>query len=219
MKKIEYAIGAAGLFIQHLHQENLDRGMIATFGDSFRVEQSFTGWESNLHGVLARLSHASLDRSTRLYDSIKDCVDQFWRLADRRRPWLLTIITDGQDNASYTYKNNPSGIGQYTATHYNHERSNFMFLIGVGEGNQIDKRALGTIGDCGNFPAMTIGGFPLLELLFLDIAIQVTSALYGQRIQVGRMSWEEVAQVRSLSRVAIDYAFLLDRSASMSEQG
>jgi len=219
MKKIEYAIAAADIFIQHLHQENLDRGMIGTFGDSFRVEQGFTGREVQLRNTLSRLSRASLDGSTRLNDSIKDAVDHFWSYGDRTRPWLLTIITDGQDNGSYTYRNDPAGIGRYTATHFNHESTNFMFLIGVGEGSQIDKKSLGTMGDYGNFPAATIAAFPLLEMVFLEIAINVSSQLVGQRIDMGYMSWEQVAYIRSVSRTPIDYAFLLDRSASMSEPG
>lgn len=219
MKKIEYAIGAAGVFIYHLHQENFDRGLIASFGNTFRIEQGFTSTESYLHASLARLSNSIRDERTRLYDSIEDIITEFWRNGRRDRPWLLTIITDGQDNESYKYKNNPAAIGRYIAQKFNHEPSNFPFLIGVGEGSQIDKKALAAIGDNGGFPAVTIAAFPLLELVFLQIAINVSTQLVGRRIEVGNMSWEEVAQIRRLSRTPIDYAFLIDRSGSMTESG
>lgn len=219
MKKIEYAVGAAGLFIHHLHQENFDRGLIATFGNSFRIEQSFTSREAHLHATLGRIRNSIRDETTRLYDSIEDIIGEFWRNGQRNRPWLLTIITDGQDNQSYKYKNNPGGIGRTIAQRFNHEPSNFPFLIGVGEGQQIDKRALGTIGDLGGFPAVTIAAFPLLEFVFLQIALNVSTTLVGRRIEVGNLSWEQVAQIRQLSRTPIDYAFLIDRSGSMSESG
>jgi len=74
MKKIEYAVGAAGLFIYHLHQENFDRGMIATFGNSFRIEQGFTYAESYLHHALGRIGRSVTNERTRLYDSIEDVI-------------------------------------------------------------------------------------------------------------------------------------------------
>ena len=219
MKKIEYAVGAAGLFSHHLHREGFDRGMIATFGNGFRVEQGFTSCESNLHSTLSRIPRSITDEGTRLYDSVEDVIQQFWSYGQRNRPWLLTVITDGQDNASRKYKGNPAAIGHYIATRFNHEPSNFIFVIGVGEGRQIDRHALATMGDYGNFLAITIGAFPLLERVFLNIAVQVSTQISGVRVNAGNMSWAEVQQVRQVSQVPFDYAFLIDRSGSMSEQG
>lgn len=226
MQKIEYAVGAAGVFAAHLHQEGFDRGMIATFGNNFRIAQSFTSTESYIHYALRGLvDQVNRDvrnnqgQRTRLYDSIEDVITEFWRNGERDRPWLLTVITDGQDNESSKYRNDPAGIGRYIGQRFNHEPSNFVFVIGVGEGSQIDRSALGTMGNSGNFLAMTIAAFPLLELAFLQIAVNVSSALVGQRIQVGNLSWEEVARIRQVSRIPLDYAFLLDCSGSMSEPG
>jgi hypothetical protein len=56
-------------------------------------------------------------------------------------------------------------------------------------------------------------------MVFLKIALQVSTQLIGQRIQVGNLTWEEVARIREVSQVAIDYAFLIDRSGSMGELG
>lgn len=220
LKKVEYAVGATGLFIRHLHRENFDRGMIATFGNTFRVEQTFTASESRLHSALARVARSVTNEGTRLYDSIEDVIREFWRIGERDRPWLLTIITDGIDNVeNEKYRGNPAGIGRYVATYYNHEDSNFISVIGVGDGEQIDRKALGTLGDTGGFPAMTIDVFPLLEMLFISIALEVSERLEGIRINYEDMSWTEVSRVRQLSRIPFDYAFLLDRSGSMSEPG
>jgi len=219
LKKIEYAVGAAGLFIHHLHRDNFDRGMIATFGNRYRLDQSFTSYENNLHSSLRGLVRSVTNDRTRLYDSIEDCIMEFWRNGRRNCPWLLTVITDGQDNESSRYLNNPAGIGRFVAARYNHEASNFIFVIGVGEGNMIDREALATLGNNGNFLAMTIAAFPLLEAVFLKIALQVTTQLTGYQVNMGNLSWGEVSRIRQVSHVAFDYAFLIDRSGSMGEQG
>lgn len=219
MKKIEYAVGAAALFCHNLHRENFDRGMIATFGNTFRIEQGFTPYEAQLHSALSRIARSVTDERTRLYDSIEDMIEQFRSYGYRNRPWLLTVITDGQDNESKRYGDNPTAIGRYVATRYNHENSNFIFVIGVGEGKQIDKNALATLGNKGNFLAMTIGAFPLLEALFIKIALHVSEELEGIRITSGNVSWMQLQQIRKVSRIPFDYAFLIDRSGSMTEQG
>lgn len=171
--KIEYAVGAAGLFVQHLHRENFDRGMIATFGNSFQIQQGFTFYERNIHSSLGIIARSIRSERTRIYASIEDAIQAFWQTGSRDRPWLLTIITDGQDNESRRYRQNPVGIGQFIATRFNHEPSNYIFVIGVGKGFQVDRNALATMGNYGNFLAITIEAFPLLERVFLEIALQV----------------------------------------------
>ncbi len=219
MKKIEYAVGAAGLFIQHLHREGFDRGMIASFGNGFRVEQDFTASERQLHYSLNRVGRSVTNEGTWLYDSIEDVIKEFWRTGRKNRPWLLTVITDGCDYTSSRYRNNPAGIGRYVASKFNHEPSNFIFVIGVGEGRQIDKNALATMGNYGNFLAITIEAFPLLEMVFLEIAVEVSTRIAGYQVSAGNLTWGEVARIREVTQVAFDYAFLIDRSGSMNENG
>lgn len=219
MKKIEYAIAAAGRFVQHLHRSGFDRGMIATFGDRFRIEQRFTTNALCLHQALARLTRANKDGSTRLYDSLEDGVMQFWQEADPARPWVLIAITDGQDNSSVRYRNNPYAIGTFMGAMFNHEPSNFPFIIGVGEGGQINRKALTTIGEVGGFPAVTVAAFPLLELAFMRVAAAISTNLGGGQVNQGNLSWDEVARMRAQSQTALDYAFLIDLSGSMDEQG
>lgn len=218
MKKIEYAIGAAGVFIKHLHREGFDRGMIATFGDGFRIAQNFTGRETDLHATLRSVARGARDNHTRLYDSIADMIVAFWEYGRRDCPWLLVAITDGQDNISSRFPD-PAKIGQFINQRYGFESSNFTFVIGVGQGNQIDRNALGRMSSVGRFPAVTIAAFPLLERVFLEIAVDISSQLVGRRISTGNMTWEEVARIYRVSQTPIDYGFLLDCSASMNEPG
>lgn len=223
MRKIDYAVAAADVFATHLHRENFDRGMIATFGNTFREELRFTGTEQYIHYVLKVISESNLSEQTRLYDSIEDTIERFWATGHRDRPWLLTVITDGQDNLSRRYPpqraSSPIDIGQYIGRRFNHEPSNFIFVIGVGEGSQINKPALGAMGDAGGFLAMTVAAFPLLEAVFLRIAIQVSTAVVGRSVNVGNFSWSQVAEIQRTSSIPFDYAFLIDRSGSMNEPG
>ncbi len=216
MRKIDYAIGAAGVFISHMHREGFDRGMIATFGDRYRVEQSLTSTERFLHTALSKIKP---NGRTRLYDSIEDVIRNFWNNGDRDRPWVLIIITDGIDNKSRKYKNDPEGIGYYIAKYFNHEKTNYIYLIGVGEGEHINEDALIKIGKVGGFPAYTINAFPLLEYEFMKIALKISGNLTGVKIEAADFSWEHISQLWSISQIPIDYAFLLDRSGSMDDPG
>lgn len=222
-KKIEYAVAAASLFIQNLHRDGFDRGIIGTFGDTFRVEQRFTSNKGQLQNSLGRIVTSMRSENTRLYDSIEDMIVEFWRNGAKDRPWILTIITDGQDNQSRKYRSNdpysPARIGDFVLKRFNHEPTNFPFLIGVGDGQNIDTNALATIGEVGRFPAVTIAAFPLLEQMFLRIALQVSSQLVGRRIDFGGLTWAQVQEIRQLVQVPIDYGFLIDRSGSMQDPG
>lgn len=214
IKTLEYAIAAAGVFVRHLHRDGVDRGMVATFGSTFRVEQEFTSSESHLLAALNQLRYAPPDPETRLYDSLEDVVTTFHHTARTDRPWILTIITDRPDTASCTYRNNPVAIGHYIKQHYTHKPSNFPFLIGVGRNHQLDRRVLATIGCQGCFPTLVIDTFAMLEAMFLQIALSVSTCMDGIRVRAGNLSWNEVRRVRQTSPTAFDYAFLFDRSGA-----
>src|SRR5215472_15742280 len=120
MKKIEYAVAAAMVFIRHLHRPNIDRCMLATFGNTFRVEQGFTSNEPQLHSTLLKVSRSVTNEGTRLYDSIEDAIMQFWTYGYRNRPWLLIVITDGMENydgGNYE-RTGAVGIGRFIAECY-----------------------------------------------------------------------------------------------------
>ncbi len=219
MRKIEYAVGAAAVFINQLHRENFDRGMVATFGEGFRVHQRLTGHEAQLENALGSVLRSAGERNTRLYDSLEDVVKVFLRDAQPGRPKLLTVITDGQDNASTKYRSNPEGIGRFIHNAYSSETLNFMFVIGVGNNQQIDAQGLGRMGNAGKFPAMKIDAFPLLMQVFLQIAIEVSTHIEGRRRSNGNMTWDEIAEVYRVSETPLDYGFLIDVSASMNEPG
>jgi hypothetical protein len=226
VRKIEYAVGATGLFVRQLHRENFDRGMIASFGERFQVVQPLTASESRLENALNRVLKGTTDRymrdrepNTRLYDSLEDVLKAFLRDAQPNRPKLLTVITDGQDNASAKYRNNPDMIGRFIHNAYSSEALNFMFVVGVGSDQQLDGRALARMGNAGRFPALKINAFPLLMQVFLEIAVEVSSSVEGRGRGEGRASWDAVSEVFRVAETPLDYAFLIDVSSSMNEPG
>jgi hypothetical protein len=219
VRKIEYAVGAAGAFIRALHREDFDRGMIATFGERFRIVQGFTGDGTALYRALGGILLGAREPQSRLYDSLEDLVRVFWQEGHSDRPWLLAVITDGMDTSSAKYRGNPSGIGRFIGANFNHEPSNFIFVIGVGDNQQVDAQGLARMGVAGGFPAVTIEAFPMLMEVFIDIAVEVTGQLVGRRVSDGVTSWDEVAQIYRVAQTPLDYAFLIDVSTSMDELG
>jgi hypothetical protein len=206
-----YAVSATWSFIQKFHREGTDRGAIFTFGDRFRVEADFTTSLPRLAAALAGIAKGgATGRATRLYDSIQDGIEAFWRAGRRDRRWGLGILTDGGDNGSTNYPhdnpNSPELIGRYIGTRFNHEPSNYGFLVGVGDDRQINARALATIGHYGNIPAVRIEGFGLLGDFFDRMAYEMSGIVVdrqGVRVHVDRRP--------------LDYAILLDVSASMNQ--
>jgi len=74
----------------------------------------------------------------------------------------------------------------------------------------------------GNFDYIPAKNFPLLEIIFLSLAHKVTTSLSLSvgNIAIGNVSasWAEIQRSRQLSSVAIDYALLIDISASMGDR-
>ncbi len=217
MRRLDYAVEAAQTFVLHFHREGFDRGMVATFGNSFRIVQGLTPSESALRSALESIACSPGDERTRLYDSIEDVITELWRYGLRTRPWLLIILTDGQDNVSSKYRRNPLGIGRYIAQRYNDDPSNFVFLIAVDGDGRVDRRALARVSDKGSFPAVAVSSFALLETVLLEIALDMSARLAGEPLDCACMSWREVARLRDDTEAPTDYAFLIDCSGSMIE--
>ena len=69
---------------------------------------------------------------TRLYDSIYDVVVGIFRQkANRTRPWILVVVTDGDDNCS---TRSARQCAQEVYRLFTIEESNFLFVVGVGDG-------------------------------------------------------------------------------------
>jgi hypothetical protein len=55
----------------------------------------------------------------------------------------MIAVTEGMDNASQTFRNDPVGIGRWLACGFNARPASFPFLIGVGTGKPRSGRPRG----------------------------------------------------------------------------
>ncbi|CAB4445580.1 unnamed protein product [Rhizophagus irregularis] len=76
--QINCAIKASNEFAKNLHRDGLDRGCIQHLMTLCNVASG----------------------GTRLYDSMVNVIKTFHSNGDRSRPWILVVVTDGDDNNS-----------------------------------------------------------------------------------------------------------------------
>jgi hypothetical protein len=74
----------------------------------------------------------------------------------------------------------------------------------------------------GKFTYIPVKDFYLLEYIFILLALKVTESVNVATTAVSidnmTVGWAQVQRQRKLSQVAIDYALLIDISASMSDK-
>lgn len=215
--KFDFVSGVVMHFIATLLRPGVDRCLIASCGEDFRIDQDFTSDPGALRAALAAVGRSINKERTALYDSAEKMAATFYAAARRDRPWLVVTVTDGCDNASVRWKDDPAGVGGLLARRFTHDPTNHLVVVGVGSDERIDRRALATLGQAANCPAVALDRLDLLDGVFLQIALRVTSRLVGLRHTVGSVSWDEIARVREVAHVPIEVGFLLDRSGSMSE--
>lgn len=93
------------------------------------IFKSFTRNETSLYRSLNGLRNF-VSGGTRLYDSIIDVIKTFQRNGDRSRPWILVVVTDGDDNrSSRSFKKCAEEISHL----FTKDSSNFLFVVGVGD--------------------------------------------------------------------------------------
>ncbi|CAG8505445.1 3073_t:CDS:2 [Diversispora eburnea] len=215
--KLSCAIKASKELVTNLHRDGLDRGCIATFNNSMVIRQSFTENESSLHRSLEALRNIA-SGGTCLYDSMYDLITgTFRRKGDVTRPWVMIVVTDGNDISSTRslYK-----CAEEIYSKFTRESSNYLFLVGVGDDVKSDNMEI--MAKKGNFTYVPVKDFYLLEFVFMTLALKVTNSLSlsVNSLAVNNVSatWAEVQQHRRLSNVAIDYALLIDISYSMNDR-
>ena len=92
--------------------------------------KDFTKNKESLYRSLNGLNNAN--NGTRLYDSIVDVMQIFRNRGDTSRPWILVVVTDGEDNRS---SRSLHKCAQEISSQFSTKNSNnFLFLVGVGDG-------------------------------------------------------------------------------------
>lgn len=134
------------------------------------------------------------------------------------RPWVLIVLTDGDDNRSQSYT--AEGIGKYvrkkfTDPYEDNPNPNYVFVVGVGA--NINPATLQRMGPSRNFRISHVRDFALLQVELALIAYEIS---YGTQLHIGEgidssAIWAEVEHSVHVRETPIDVMFLLDISESM----
>ena len=136
------------------------------------------------------------------------------------RPWVLIVLTDGDDNRSSAYT--AESIGEYvrrkfTDPYEGNPNPNYVFVVGVG--SNINPTTLRRMGASRNFRISHVRDFALLQFELALIAYEIT---HGTRLHINELQyqnsgavWAEVEECVSVRETPIDVMILLDISESM----
>ncbi len=211
--KIQSAVSVMRMFLQSMMSRN-DRCSIVSFSTTYKIRTNL-GTESQ---ALSELNSClrGVGGGTALYDAAVVSVLQFVATADKSRPWILLILTDGEDTDSKT----SSSQMQEALTAFNKAASNFVFVIGLGK--TIKDQALRSICSSSGSLYFRAEDLETMQLLFAIIAIQVVERTQTQIAAIRAEGVEavlaRVQKQRALVQTPMDMLILLDTSGSMDEQ-
>jgi len=216
MTRIEAAAAAMITFLQELMGPQ-DRCTVSAFNDGYH-ELSTLGNEEKSKRVLAALTRLC-QKDTHLWDAVCLSVRQFIQSADRTRPWVLIVLTDGKDSGSKTTVSEAATLLQV----FTRESSNFAFVVGVGhEVDETGMKQLCQEGGAFYLPAKDLG---VLMTMFALIALQVrrgvqlnmaTIQAQGQRLSEPHTAvYAELRQTTQVSQRNTDILLCVDVSGSM----
>ena len=153
--------------------------------------------------------------TTHLWDAMAVSILQFIETANRSRPWILIVLTDGDDTGSEL------GMCQVAnlMSRFNAPSNNFTFVVGLGR--SVNSCKLRQICNQGNGIYLPATDTEALHAMFAMIALQVVEGvkvdLVGVRTQHADALFARVQQYQAIRRQAIDILLLVDISGSMKE--
>jgi len=220
--KITVGCGAIHHFIREVHRENIDRGAVASFGNTFTVEQTFTPQKGEVAGALMSVERKVLDgksEGTALYDSIVRLGHSFAVTSLERRAFGVVIaVTDGMDVSSSEFKGNPTAAGLAYAEFIRESRNPVhTILIGVGSDREIDRVALNRLASAGQMQLTTVDNMSRLGAFLYQLGTQLREGTITRVVQAGNYAIAARQRVAQVSVIPYDYAILMDRSGSMKD--
>eukprot|EP00298_Acanthocystis_sp_HF-20_P016870 c21612_g1_i1.p1 GENE.c21612_g1_i1~~c21612_g1_i1.p1 ORF type:complete len:252 (+),score=113.96 c21612_g1_i1:1205-1960(+) len=211
--KIQAAAITMIIFLQNLMVSS-DRCSVVAFNENY-IPLVHLGTEEEAKIVMAALTQ-KCQGGTHLWDSIIVSVIHFTSIAISTRPWVLIILTDGDDQGSQR--------SQYEAAQllsaFNKPQNNFSFVVGLGR--SVNERALKSLCDTSGSIYLPAENTATLHVLFALIGLQISS---GVQIDVARIMNEgvervyaTVREVAQMGRQPVELLLLVDISGSMNEQ-
>ena len=221
-KKITVGIGAMHYFVRQVHREGIDRGCVASFGNTLAVEQTLTTDRGQVAAALMGVESKVLgdaNEGTALYDSLATVGEQFARAADRPAVGVLLAVTDGKDVHSSRFKNDPTGAGRAYKRALDASPLQYLtVLIGVGADDEIDAVALARLADAGGMSLVTVDNMAKLGDVLAALGTQLTTGVVTEVVKIGRYAIADQRHVAQVSVVPFDYVILMDRSGRMANR-
>ena len=211
-KKIDSAVAIMNKFLSSMMGAR-DRCSIVSFSDKYNIRQNLSSSAPCIASLNA--CRTATGGGTALYDAAVASVVQFAATADRTRPWLLIILTDGEDTNSRT---KPSELIEVLKL-FNQASSNFVFVVGLGA--SLQDTELRRICEQSKSLYLRANDIETMQLMFALIALVV---IEQNQVQIARVQAEGVDAIFARARTAraigtkpIDMIILLDTSGSMNE--
>eukprot|EP01040_Poterioochromonas_malhamensis_P012264 gene12264-13410_t len=211
-RKIDSAVAIMNQFLSSMMGAR-DRCSIVSFSDKYNIRQNLSSSAPCIASLNA--CRTATGGGTALYDAAVASVVQFAATADRTRPWLLIILTDGEDTNSRT---KPSELIEVLKL-FNQASSNFVFVVGLGA--SLQDTELRRICEQSRSLYLRANDIETMQLMFALIALVV---IEQNQVQIARVQAEGVDAIFARARTAraigtkpIDMIILLDTSASMDE--
>ena len=218
--KIARAAQATHDFLNAFHRDGHDQGFIASFGKDTQSHAGFTYYEAEMHaGVDAVIERVKAsDEPTALYDSMVETAEIFACQGMRDRPWLSITITDGKDNHSRKYANNPRRAGDAYRRLMQVGLLPISVLIGVGNDQEIDENALKTLSDAGGIAFLRAQHMQELAAILLRLTTSIEASVRTITVSDGQFSISKTTPQAQVHVVPFLYSISLDRSGSMKEE-
>ena len=205
---------------------NQDGYALATFSNEYTLLDVGNGLVEAA-GAVSVLQDLKPTGGTRLFDSVVRAIQDFQGVygkpgfGELSRPWVLVILTDGEDNLS---KTTAQAAGAFIRAEFLNqlpaEAGNYVYVVGMGPDVRM-MAALRAMMPSGNFKIMHVRNFSDLQAELAFIALQLVigeeyAIQYAQAHGVAAI-WAEVQSVARVRQQAIDFMFLLDISYSMKD--
>eukprot|EP01040_Poterioochromonas_malhamensis_P012691 gene12690-13899_t len=211
-RKIDSAVTIMNQFLSSMMGAR-DRCSIVSFSDKYNIRQNLSSSAPCIASLNA--CRTATGGGTALYDAAVASVVQFAATADRTRPWLLIILTDGEDTNSRT---KPSELIEVLKL-FNQASSNFVFVVGLGA--SLQDTELRRICEQSKSLYLRANDIETMQLMFALIALVV---IEQNQVQIARVQAEGVDAIfarartaRAVATIPIDMIILLDTSGSMNE--
>ena len=211
-RRAKIDLAAMGMFqFLSVVMSRQDRCSVSAFNDQYKPLVTLS-IEEHCQACMVALT-SMCTGGTNLYDAIVVSVMQFAAQADPSRPWLLIVLTDGEDTGSRSTLAQASEALRV----FSGPDNNFAFLIGIGE--DVKTREMQQLARGGNSLYVPLLQAEVLPVLFACIALQIQT---GVRVDIASLSsknaetiYARVQQTQSVSRNPVDILILCDVSGSM----